>query len=173
MAGVTVVVYARKLGAPDGVKVGDSSRRNVLNPRSEHISSPHTPRAIVGYRGAAALEPWRPPHRSNALLPRERFTGDVRAHPRTTSPTRWASPSPCGQDLAKKGFPHGSAHPRVSPGVSAPKLFPPTLAVRLRGIGTGISEASKRVPIFPFATQGGKQAIPLRSRLLFITAGPM
>ena len=29
---------------------------------------------------------------------------------------------------------------------------------RLRGIGTGISEASKRVPIFPFATQGGKQA---------------
>ena len=24
-------------------------------------------------------------------------------------------------------------------------------------IGTGISEASKRVPIFPFATQGGKQ----------------
>ena len=30
--------------------------------------------------------------------------------------------------------------------------------VRLRGIGTGISEASKRVPIFPFAIQGGKQA---------------
>ena len=27
-------------------------------------------------------------------------------------------------------------------------------------IGTGISEASKRVPIFPFATQGGKQASP-------------
>jgi hypothetical protein len=26
-----------------------------------------------------------------------------------------------------------------------------------RGIGTGISEASKRVPIFSFATQGGKQ----------------
>ena len=30
--------------------------------------------------------------------------------------------------------------------------------VRLREIGTGISEASKRVPFFPFATQGGKQA---------------
>ena len=29
--------------------------------------------------------------------------------------------------------------------------------VRLRGIGTGISEASKRVPILPFATQRGKQ----------------
>ena len=31
--------------------------------------------------------------------------------------------------------------------------------VRHRGIGTGISEpeASKRDPIFPFATQGGKQ----------------
>ena len=29
--------------------------------------------------------------------------------------------------------------------------------VRLRGMGTGISEASKRVPIFSFATQGGKQ----------------
>ena len=29
--------------------------------------------------------------------------------------------------------------------------------VRVRGIGTGISEASKRVPIFSFATQGGKQ----------------
>ena len=27
-----------------------------------------------------------------------------------------------------------------------------------RGIGTSISEASKRVPIFSFATQGGKQA---------------
>ena len=27
-----------------------------------------------------------------------------------------------------------------------------------REIGTGISEASKRVPIFPFDTQGGKQA---------------
>ena len=32
------------------------------------------------------------------------------------------------------------------------------LTVRNRGIGTGISEASKRVPIFPLATQGGKQA---------------
>jgi len=30
--------------------------------------------------------------------------------------------------------------------------------VRNREIGTGISEASKRVSIFPFATQGGKQA---------------
>jgi hypothetical protein len=29
--------------------------------------------------------------------------------------------------------------------------------VRFGGIGTGISEASKRVPIFSFATQGGKQ----------------
>ena len=29
--------------------------------------------------------------------------------------------------------------------------------VRLRGIGTGISEAGKRVPILPFATQRGKQ----------------
>ena len=29
--------------------------------------------------------------------------------------------------------------------------------VRLRGMGTCISEASKRVPIFSFATQGGKQ----------------
>ena len=35
-------------------------------------------------------------------------------------------------------------------------LFPST--GRLRGIGIGISEASKRVPIFLFATQGGKQA---------------
>ena len=29
--------------------------------------------------------------------------------------------------------------------------------VRHRGMGTGISQASKRVPIFSFATQGGKQ----------------
>ena len=29
--------------------------------------------------------------------------------------------------------------------------------VRQRGMGTGISEASKRVPIFSFATQRGKQ----------------
>jgi hypothetical protein len=29
--------------------------------------------------------------------------------------------------------------------------------IRLRGMGTGVSEASKRVPIFSFATQGGKQ----------------
>ena len=29
--------------------------------------------------------------------------------------------------------------------------------VRFRGMGTGISEASKRVPISSFATQGGKQ----------------
>ena len=33
-----------------------------------------------------------------------------------------------------------------------------TTTVRHRGMGTGISEASKRVPIFSFATQGGKQA---------------
>ena len=32
------------------------------------------------------------------------------------------------------------------------------LAVRFREIGTGISEPSERVPSFPFATQGGKQA---------------
>jgi len=32
-----------------------------------------------------------------------------------------------------------------------------TYTARLRGIRTGISEASKRVPIFSFATQGGKQ----------------
>ena len=32
-----------------------------------------------------------------------------------------------------------------------------TTTVRHRGMGTGISEASKRVPIFSFATQGGKQ----------------
>ena len=31
------------------------------------------------------------------------------------------------------------------------------VTVRHRGMGTGISEASKRVPIFSFATQGGKQ----------------
>ena len=30
--------------------------------------------------------------------------------------------------------------------------------VRFRGMETGISEASKRVSIFSFATQGGKQA---------------
>ena len=30
--------------------------------------------------------------------------------------------------------------------------------VHFREIGTGIFEASKRVPIFPFATQGGKEA---------------
>ena len=34
---------------------------------------------------------------------------------------------------------------------------PTSATVRLRGMGTGISEASKRVTIFPFATQGGKQ----------------
>ena len=31
------------------------------------------------------------------------------------------------------------------------------VTVRLGGMETGISEASKRVPIFSFATQGGKQ----------------
>jgi len=31
------------------------------------------------------------------------------------------------------------------------------ITVRHRGMGTGISEASKRVPIFSFSTQGGKQ----------------
>jgi|NorSeaMetagenome_1021524.scaffolds.fasta_scaffold99855_1 hypothetical protein len=31
--------------------------------------------------------------------------------------------------------------------------------VRLGGIGTGISEASKRVPIFSFATQGGSKRL--------------
>ena len=33
-----------------------------------------------------------------------------------------------------------------------------SVTVRFRGIGTGISEPSKRVPIFLFTTQGGKQA---------------
>ena len=33
-----------------------------------------------------------------------------------------------------------------------------SVTVGNREIGTGISEASKRVPIFPFDTQGGKQA---------------
>ena len=32
------------------------------------------------------------------------------------------------------------------------------VTVRHRGMGTGISEASKRVPSFSFATKGGKQA---------------
>ena len=36
------------------------------------------------------------------------------------------------------------------------KSGPRNDTVRHRGMGTGISEASKRVPIFPFATQGGK-----------------
>ena len=31
------------------------------------------------------------------------------------------------------------------------------VTVRHRGMGTCISDASKRVPIFSFATQGGKQ----------------
>ena len=30
------------------------------------------------------------------------------------------------------------------------------ITVRHRGMGTGISEASKRVPMLSFATQGGK-----------------
>ena len=36
--------------------------------------------------------------------------------------------------------------------------FPVLLSITVRhgGMGTGISEASKRVPIFSFATQGGK-----------------
>ena len=33
-----------------------------------------------------------------------------------------------------------------------------SVTVRFREIGTGISEPSKRVPIFLFTTQGGKQA---------------
>ena len=41
----------------------------------------------------------------------------------------------------------------------------PVTTVRLRGMGTGFSEASKRVPIFSFATQGGKKA----SEFLFWT----
>ena len=36
--------------------------------------------------------------------------------------------------------------------------IPWSYTVRHRGIETCISEASKRVPIFSFATQGGKQA---------------
>ena len=44
---------------------------------------------------------------------------------------------------------------RLLPTVPHSASIPPT--VRLRGIETGISEASKRVSIFSFATQGGKQ----------------
>ena len=33
----------------------------------------------------------------------------------------------------------------------------PGITVRFRGMGTGISEASKRVLTFSFTTQGGKQ----------------
>ena len=46
--------------------------------------------------------------------------------------------------------------PSRGPVGTASKLLHVT-TVRLRGMGTGISEASKRVPIFSFATQGGKQ----------------
>ena len=46
--------------------------------------------------------------------------------------------------------------PSELPPLGAPG--PSVLATaRHRGIGTGISAASKRVPIFSFATQGGKQ----------------
>ena len=38
------------------------------------------------------------------------------------------------------------------------RLADPTGTVAHPGIATGISEASKRVPIFSFANQGGKQA---------------
>ena len=41
--------------------------------------------------------------------------------------------------------------------VISPHLLPDASTVRFRGMGTGISEASKRVPISAFATQGGKQ----------------
>jgi len=45
--------------------------------------------------------------------------------------------------------------------------------VRHRGMGTGISEASKRVPIFSFATQGGKQVSShFRQRTLKLGPSP-
>ena len=56
---------------------------------------------------------------------------------------------------------------REEEGTNRPELSAPVLAlkeskttdntVRLGGMGTGISESSKRVSIFSFATQGGKQ----------------
>ena len=49
----------------------------------------------------------------------------------------------------------GVAWPYV--GWTDPKGDPTSDTVRLRGMETGISEASKRVSIFSFATQGGKQ----------------
>ena len=45
----------------------------------------------------AACVHWRPPRRGVVGLPRKRFTGDARADPRATSPSRWAAPG--GQDL--------------------------------------------------------------------------
>ena len=49
--------------------------------------------------------------------------------------------------------------PRATSEVVFPHVFETVCpsTVRLRGIGTGISEASKRVPIFLHDVRGGKQ----------------
>ena len=46
---------------------------------------------------------------------------------------------------------------RTSVCIEIPRHITMMFTVRLRGIETGISETSKRVPIFSFATQRGKQ----------------
>ena len=59
-----------------------------------------------------------------------------------------------------RGLVSNSLFPRVTRCVRIRGRRPLSLEfdkVRLGGIGTGISEASKRVPIFSFATQAGKQ----------------
>ena len=45
----------------------------------------------------------------------------------------------------------------VHAGTAQVLMATPCTTVRHRGMGTGISEASMRVPIFSFDTQGGKQ----------------
>ena len=50
-----------------------------------------------------------------------------------------------------------SASVALRPGLRLKCILITLHTVRLRGIGTGISEASRRVPILPFATQRGKQ----------------
>ena len=105
--------------------------------------------------------------------------------PHTAAPSAWSSRACITRVLSRKGlselefwrsssgpegFPRGHrTHPSLTPVASyagPPSSLqttaecPVLLLVQydFRGIGTGISEASKRVPIFPFATQGGKQA---------------
>ena len=76
-------------------------------------------------------------------------------------PTIWERVRPQGFPISSR--PRRGAIPQTAPG---PKLCPnialinPTQhhTVRFRGMETGISEASKRVSIFSFATLGGKQA---------------